>query len=167
MNWAVPPSAPSLLVSDTGRVIRMASSRRKGERWQTFPEVELRPRKVGAGYLGIQCKIAGERLERYVHRLVAEAFLDPDADRYEVNHINGDKTNNCASNLEWATHSENHKHAACAGISSVASLSPDQVRQIKAQLQARETMKKIAEKHGVSVSAVSHIKQGRCWGWLS
>jgi hypothetical protein len=40
MKWAVPPSAPALLVSDAGRVIRMASSRRKGKGWQTFPEIK-------------------------------------------------------------------------------------------------------------------------------
>ena len=144
----------------------MASSRRKGKGWQTFPEVELRPRRVGAGYLGIQCKIAGERLERYVHRLVAEAFLPFDPDRREVNHKDGDKTNNHASNLEWTTHSENHRHAANHGISAVAVLQPSQVRLIKKELQGGDAMKEIAQRHSVSLSAVNHIKHGRCWAWL-
>lgn len=144
----------------------MASSRRKGKGWQTFPEAELRPRRVGAGYLGIQCKLAGERLERYVHRLVAEAFLPADPDRREVNHLDGDKTNNHATNLEWVTHSENHRHAADHGISPVAALTPDRVRQIKAALTAGDTLQTIADRHGVTRSAVSHIKHGRCWGWL-
>lgn len=166
MNWAVPSSAPSLLVSDTGRVIRMASSRHKGKGWQTYPELEIRPRRVGAGYLGIQCKVVGERLERYVHRLVAEAFLPHDPDRREVNHRDGDKTNNNASNLEWVTHSENHRHAAMQGISSVAVLQPDQVRLIKNELKGGATLKEVATRYLLSVSAVSHIKTGRCWAWL-
>jgi len=167
MNWAVPTSAPSLLVSDTGRVIRMASSRRKGNGWQTFSEVELHPRSTGAGYLGIQCKIAGKRLNLYVHRLVAETFLLINTDRREVNHIDGDKTNNHVTNLEWVTHSENHQHAAANGISSVTVLTPDAVRQIKAALLMGSTLQAIATKHGISRSAVSHIKHGRCWAWLT
>ena len=46
-----------------------------------------------------------------VHRLVAIAFLDRDASRAEVNHKDGDKTNNAASNLEWVSRGENVTHA--------------------------------------------------------
>jgi hypothetical protein len=48
---------------------------------------------------------------RYVHRLVASAFLPaPGPLRREVNHIDTDTQNNAASNLEWVTHSENEAH---------------------------------------------------------
>jgi len=167
MNWAVPASAPSLLVSDTGRVIRMASSRRRGKGWQTFSEVELRPRRIGAGYLGIQCKLAGQRLDLYVHRLVAEAFHGIDPDHREVNHIDGNKTNNHASNLEWVTHSQNHQHAALKRLSAVVSLTPEQVRSIKERLRRGETGNSIARRYGVSRSLIYHIKSGRSWGWLT
>lgn len=46
-----------------------------------------------------------------VHRLVADAFLDGDHDGLQVNHIDGNKANNCVDNLEWVTASKNVKHA--------------------------------------------------------
>lgn len=46
----------------------------------------------------------------FLHRLVAEAFLEKDLIRNEVNHKNGIKTDNRVVNLEWATRSENMRH---------------------------------------------------------
>ena len=46
-----------------------------------------------------------------IHRLVADTFYDGDHQGLEVNHIDGDKKNNCIWNLEWCTREENIKHA--------------------------------------------------------
>lgn len=53
----------------------------------------------------------GKTKTRNVHRLVAEAFIpNPDGLR-DVNHKNGDKSDNRASNLEWVSHRDNIIHA--------------------------------------------------------
>ena len=56
-----------------------------------------------AGYLRVKLWIAVERKTVSVHRLVADAFYDCGVDGWEVNHIDGDKTNNHVVNLELTT----------------------------------------------------------------
>ena len=110
---------------ETGELAHQDASDSSAERWLPFRcgtyEVSNRGRvrnaqtgrlksqfKLGAGYRGITFF---KRQKASVHRLVAEAFLGPPAPGLEVNHIDGDKANNCVTNLEWITHSQNQRHA--------------------------------------------------------
>ena len=69
-----------------------------------------------AGYLHVGIYRNNKQKLIKVHRLVALAFLPNPANKPEVNHIGGIKFNNHVSNLEWATKSENQKHAAATGL---------------------------------------------------
>lgn len=65
----------------------------------------------GRGYLYVNLKAHGKQTQKTVHRLVSEAFIPNPDNLPEVNHLDGDKTNNSVNNLEWCTRSENMKHA--------------------------------------------------------
>lgn len=70
---------------------------------------------VNSGYLIVHLSHEYQRQALLVHRLVALAFLPP-SDLPEVNHKNGVKTDNAASNLEWVSRSENKVHAVAHGL---------------------------------------------------
>lgn len=166
MKWKVAPSAPTLIISDTGRVVRMASSRKVRSQWVTFPEKELSQRGIGAGYLAVSIKECGRQRTLYVHRLVAEAFLGQLNDSNEVNHIDGNKQNNTVKNLEWTTHSANLQHAYRTRLHKGNFLEAADVKFIRQRLAEGEKAKTLATLYGVTKSAISHIKYGRSWRWL-
>jgi hypothetical protein len=68
----------------------------------------LKLTKYSCGYNYV---FLGKNNRYRVHRLVAETFISNPLNKPEVNHKNGVKTDNRAENLEWATSSENVKHA--------------------------------------------------------
>lgn len=72
----------------------------------------LKACKDGGGYLRVN--LLGKTHK--VHRLVAQAFIPNPENKSTVNHINGIKTDNRVDNLEWATRSENTRHAFDNGL---------------------------------------------------
>lgn len=103
-------------VSTMGRV---RSVDRKIEQWSRYGHNIIRNVKGkvlsatdnGNGYLivGLAKNQQGEN--RYVHRLVAETFIENQENLPEVNHIDFDKHNNAIDNLEWVSRIENIHHS--------------------------------------------------------
>lgn len=107
--WAPLPSDKHYQISSHGGVKRLAGKTVwGGKAWYSLPELVMSPTVMGSGYLVV--RISGKN--KYIHRLVAEAFLKGRTDiRCEVNHKDGNKANNAPENLEWCSRKENIQHA--------------------------------------------------------
>lgn len=97
-----------------------------------------------------------------VHRLVAEAFCDNPESKPEVNHINGDKLDNRAENLEWVTSQENYEHAMLNGLVDRLKLTERDVMNIKREGK-RGNQKVLAAMYGVTLHQINGIVNGRFW----
>lgn len=93
-------------VSNTGKVKSFQRNREKF----------LSDKYYENGYLRASLSKNKEKKKVLIHRLVAETFIPNPENKPEVNHIDGNKKNNNASNLEWCTRCENVKHAWETGL---------------------------------------------------
>lgn len=91
------------------------------------------------GYYDVRVRRNGKQWTRTVHRIVAENLLPRVEGKTHVNHIDGDKSNNHLSNLEWCTRSENQLHAYRTGLISKEGIAS---RGIKAGIGARNNLGK-------------------------
>lgn len=152
-------------VSDAGRVRRAA--RPGGQR---NSEGILSPRRTHKGYWRVALHDQ-RRVDAHIHLLVAEAFIGPRPLGFECNHIDGNKANNVAANLEWVTPSDNARHAIKLGLtpkrprgaaSVRARLTSEQVLEIRLNPHAL-TYRQLAARFGVDKSHIYRIRSRRAW----
>lgn len=70
-------------------------------------------RPTKGGYLRVCMRNlqTNKRVDKYIHRLVAEHFIPNPQNKRCVNHLDCNRTNNNVKNLEWATYKENNDYA--------------------------------------------------------
>lgn len=88
----------------------------KGEIYSFYTQKYLKSKKHPKGYLYIGLCKKGKRNTFKIHRLVAQTFILNPENKPQINHIDGNKSNNCVKNLEWCTNGENQKHAFLNGL---------------------------------------------------
>ena len=104
-------------VSNLGRVKSLPRLKINNRGKQLTKERIMKPHDFNAGYYKVPLTDKKHNKKYYlVHRLVAQAFI-PNLDNLpQVNHIDGDKSNNCVDNLEWCDRPYNIRHAYKMGL---------------------------------------------------
>ncbi|ECC6921633.1 HNH endonuclease [Salmonella enterica] len=87
------------------RTITQSNGRKVYSR--VVPPRILMPVKNSSGYFQVKINSCGKSQRFYVHRLVAMLFVDNEHGLSEVDHLDGDKSNNSVGNLRWVTRAEN------------------------------------------------------------
>lgn len=148
---------PHYLITADGRV------------WSLRRDRFLSRQTSASGY--VMATLGASKTTR-IHRLVAEAFIPNPQGLKVVNHIDGNKSNNNVSNLEWVTQAQNNRHAADNGLTArgsrngMAKLTRTEVIEIREIYSSGGIiLKDIAEAYGVSDTTV-YRACFKLWGHL-
>lgn len=149
-------------VDENGRVYSLRSAKR------------LKEIRMQSGYMYVHlCNGKNKTKLVRLHRIVAEAFLEPKEGMDQVNHINGNKADNRAENLEWCTQKQNTIHAIKTGLYATsgennpsAKLTYEQVKSIRNEYIRNDKergTKGLARKYGVTDVMIGKIVRNECW----
>lgn len=132
----------------------------------------LKPWKIGRGYLSVALYTEPRKSKKLlVHRLVALAFIPNPKKLPEVNHKNGNRTDNRPENLEWCTSKHNKAHAWDSGLYKHSGhrhyrtkLTVKQARQIRnTPCTDWQSKVELGNRFGVSGNVVNGIQKGLTW----
>ena len=128
----------------------------------------LKQRVDKNGYLYFLCN--GGKARFFTHRAVALCFVNnPDSSKCkEVDHLDNNRANPSADNLEWVTHGENVRRAAARGSysgerNSHAILNKYEVIFIRKAIKTGVTRKMLSQQFGVSRYTIADIMSGKTW----
>lgn len=128
-------------------------------RCKNCKERELKQHTIKTGYKIVNLGDSERNVS--VHRLVAKMFIENKDNKEQVNHKDGNKTNNSVSNLEWVTRSENVIHSISElGNIQKTKLSDLEKKEIIDRFNQGETIKEIAISSTVSYSTIRRIISG-------
>jgi len=156
-------------VTDTGEIWSLAKKifvgANGGQRIQV--KKRLKPQPLGkSGHFRVYLSKNGKKTPVFVHRLVAIAFINNPFDKPVVNHLDGNVTNNHASNLEWCTVAENNWHAVKNGLSGNTRVAGERNGASKLTAEIVKSMRK-QFKRGLSCAEIArqaNINPRHAWG---
>lgn len=127
-----------------------------------------KPNKI-SDYHEVYLHHNGKGKSQPLHRLVAKAFIPNPLNLRDVNHLNGNKLDNRAFNLEWASPKRNHEHAAALGLHAHgeghgrAVLTEDLVRNIRALAASGIPFRAIARQKKVHQRTIQRVVRRAHW----
>lgn len=161
-EWRPIPGYPSYLASSYGRIMRIGPN--GGSRVGSILSGVLNKDR---GYVYVTLAENGNNSSRSVHRVIALAFFGPCPDGLQVNHKNGNKTDNRPDNLEYVTASENQQHAWDSGLRGPSPFSVLSPEDIPVVLDAYENQGRsavdISGDYGVHEETIRRIIRGETW----
>ena len=133
----------------------------------------LKPRPNKKGYLVFRvCLTNGMQWTTTVHRAVASAFIGQCGEGMQINHKDGDKTNNRVENLEYVTCLENVRHSWATGLHkddhrkgsqhNMAKLTESDARSIRA-IYPTKSLAELGQMFGVTKQAIASIIKRKTW----
>lgn len=160
-RWKVIPGFPDYAASTFGRFKRIRNARRyKAGRF-------LKGSPCGEGYIELHLSRNKKTCKRLAHQLILRTFIGPPPTPFhEGNHQDGIKSNNRLSNLEWATHQENMKHADATGLRQITWNKLEIPEVLSIFFFAHEKLAssyKLAAVYGVHQATIMSIKMRRNW----
>ena len=156
-------------VSNLGRV---KSITHKAGNGKIYKGKLLKPIVTDSGYVNVALiDETNGRITKRLHRIVAQRFVPNPENKPEINHIDGDKQNNAATNLEWVTRKENQNHALETGLQiplvgsekPTAKLTENDVVDIRKEYREGCIQMELAEKYGVARQTISSIVNFKAW----
>ena len=173
MKEQIIPEFPEYKINEKGEVFSKYKFKTNIVTDDWRPVKQVLDKKVGYYLVTLVNAKTKVRKNRFIHRLLAQAFIPNPLTKPQVNHIDGNKQNNQLVNLEWATCKENSQHAVDIGLSTYthcekAVLQIDLstgcvIREFKS-LQEAETITKVARQNISKVVRGLRTKAGN-FGW--
>lgn len=175
--------------SETGQI---KGNTRLGFDGRKLKEVILKSWVQNSGYEVVSLRLNGKTKDFLVHRLIGKTFLENFSEKLDINHIDGNKRNNCLSNLEVCTRSYNILHARKIGLVVPSIKQKETMANIgkvarkflakpiaKCNLSTKEVIETfeaaadVERKYGFKVASISRVANGKqkssygyFWKWL-
>lgn len=159
-NWKQHPVYTSYYFCEDGRAASVIKSK---------PKILVGTKCSQMGYRAIPVYADVRNKKIYIHRTVCELFNGPPSFGQQCRHLDGDNTNNAASNLKWGTPSENSADKIAHGTNgygeknSMSKLDWEKVKEIRMRVSNGETQRSMCKIFNVSPMTISRVVRKELW----